>query len=327
MSEEALVQISRCNVVVVTYNNALIIAGLLKSLDFKSQHIEQLVLVDNGSQDNTVDVVGALIASLHFPLTLIRSSNTGFAGGYLGAGRHVINEKLPTLCINPDVVLEVHALPRLLEAMSTWRSIGVATVPLVGQDGVEDSASRRRLPALGSSVAYALFGKLLPRALRYNSRGISESRAFRKLADGTKLTPLEATTGALMLVAPHFRAVGKGIFDTDYWMYGEDLQLCHDARTEKFEVVMVESAPSIHEKGASSGWPRTRRSNAAFHDAMYIYSKKNLHKTPYGGGVILVGVKVRQAISLGLGAFARANRSAKQRRLARTGRIRALSAP
>jgi len=297
---------------VVAFNSESSVEALLSSLNPVGEYIAQLVLVDNGSVDGTIGAVEALRGSLNFEVTVVRSENTGFAGGYLTAAGYVLDASLPTLCINPDVILHATALPGLLEAVHTWESIGIATAPLVGDDGVEDSASRRTLPSTGKSIGYAVFGKLMPRRMRYNSGLPRRSTGARPLSDGTLVTSLDATTGALMLVSPLFRSPSSGIFDTDYWMYGEDLQLCLDARSESFEVVMVELSQSIHLKGVSSGWPRSRLSNKAFHDAMYLYYRKNLSKSPLESATVWAGVRGRQVALQYAGSLTRALRARRR---------------
>lgn len=288
-------KILKCNVISVTYNNAETIENLLNSLNANAANIEKMVLVDNGSTDATCTVVESLQPNLKFSLEIIKSTNTGFAGGYRMAGAHITDPTIPTLCVNPDVVLHFEAVPALLNTLHLWSTIGIATCPLIGLDGVEDSASRRTLPKAGNSIVYALIGKLLPKSFRYNSKGPRSEGTVSLLPDGTEISDIEATTGALMLVSPNFRRANLDIFDTQYWMYGEDLQLCADARTEAFRVVMVETKPSFHLKGVSSGWPRSAQANRAFHEAMYIYFRKNMNPNWVTSFIVYVGIKVRQS--------------------------------
>jgi GT2 family glycosyltransferase len=86
------------------------------------------------------------------------------------------------------------------------------------------------------------------------------------------------------------------VFDEDYWMYGEDLQLCLDCQRRGLRVLMLEGAPSTHSKGVSSGWPRSKRSDRAFHHSMWLYYRKNLSRGPLDG-VVAVGIASRYAMS------------------------------
>ena len=280
-----------CNVLIVAFNNEKTVVRLLESLEAHRRFIRKVVFVDNGSTDATVEIARGL--TIGYELNIIESINTGFAGGYASASAGVLDADLPTLCLNPDVELAEDSIVLLLEALNSRLDLGIATVPLVGQDGTEDSASRRTLPQLGSSALYGILGKIVPRSLRYNNGSSDSSKKLATLQDGTAVNQIQATTGALMMIRPSFRPGNAPIFDTDYWMYGEDLQLCLDAATEGYTVGIVEARPSLHLKGASSGWPRSRASHRAFHDALYIYYSKNLRTSASQSYAVHAGVELR----------------------------------
>lgn len=274
----------RVHVVTVTYNSASTLPAYLEGLRASKDRIAAVTIVDNGSTDGTRGLLHAAVPNSGLPLEVIENANTGFAGGYCAAASSAAPRGLPVLCLNPDVVLAPGAIDALLDALNSFPSAGVVTMPLVEVDGSPDSASRRRLPTLHGSVVYSVLGRLTPSAIRYNR--IETAPESMETAAGRQVTRLEATTGALMLVHPGLRTLDQGIFDREYWMYGEDLQLCSDARDQGRSVLMAEVEPSVHVKGVSSGRPRSSRSNRAFHDAMFLYARKNLVSHP----VVLAGL-------------------------------------
>lgn len=287
----------KVNVLCVAFNNEATIEDLLFSLASQSEHIECVVVVDNDSSDSTRSVIESLIGEVPFSLKLVSNANTGFASGMKLAGEQdILSPELPSLCINPDLRLRDGLLAEMLAVYEHGERIGVLTAPLVGVDGEYDSASVRRLPSLGAASLYGVLGKLTPERFRYNRQDLT-SALQRMTFEGHTWHYVEATTGALMMVNPEFRRAREGIFDTDYWMYGEDLQLCHDAREEGWHVAMIESGPSLHVKGVSSGWPRSKVSNRAFHEAMVIYFMKNLARGNLLDSVVRVGIRGRYALS------------------------------
>lgn len=298
-------RVRKCVVVTVTYNNATTIERFLQGLAIDAAFISRLILIDNGSNDDTVRRAELVGEQLELGVDIVRSSNQGFAGGYATGSQKIQDPAVPVLCLNPDVVLAPGTLRRVLEAESTWLDIGIVTVPLNREDGTEDPSCRRTLPRVGPSVAYAAIGRALPRAFRYNAPSRADATPAGRLSDGTPIRNLEATTGAFMLVSPRFRKPTEPVFDTDYWMYGEDLQLCHDAQASGFRVIMVECEPSLHVKGVSSGWPRSRKSNNAFHRAMYTYYDKNLRTSRAEALFIRAGVEGRRIATNALGAATR----------------------
>jgi N-acetylglucosaminyl-diphospho-decaprenol L-rhamnosyltransferase len=268
------------HVVTVTHNSASTLDAYFAGIAACAAGIAGITVVDNASTDDTVARLRAEVDGFPVPLEVVENANTGFAGGYRAASASAVERGIPVLCLNPDVVLAPGAVEALLDVLNSFPEAGVVTTPLVELDGTPDTASRRRLPTLSGSVVYSVLGKLTPKAIRYNAQEQAPVTATATSAAGRPVTELEATTGALMLVDPAFRALDEGVFDGDYWMYGEDLQLCADARARGRSVLMAEVAPSVHVKGVSSGRPRSTRSNRAFHDAMYLYARKNLVRHP-----------------------------------------------
>ena len=292
----------RANVVTVLYNNVSTLDSFLNGLEAQRDSIAQVVLVDNASTDDTLARIRDLAHEAALQITIVANANNGFAGGYARGGLEITDPALPTLCLNPDVQLEPKALQRMLRVIFEGDRVGIVTAPLITDTGEADTASRRMLPTLGKAAVYAVLGKLTPPALRYNRRQapVDVTSSIGSQGD-LPVTPIEATTGALMLVNAVFRQGNKGIFDQDYWMYGEDLQLCKDARSEGWQVLMAEGEPSVHLKGVSSGRPRGKKSNIEFHRAMYTYYVKNLNKSPFGrvavGAAIFTRLGSEMAIS------------------------------
>lgn len=263
------------HVVTVTHNSASTVDAYFAGIAACAAEVRAVTVVDNASTDDTLARVRLAAASCPVPIEVIENENTGFAGGYFAASGSTVPRGLPVLCLNPDVELAAGTLSAVLDVLDSFPDAGVVTVPLVESDGTPDTASRRRLPTLGASILYSVLGRFTPSAYRYNRRECDSSPSLRS-RNGLPVSVLQATTGAVMLVPADFRALDDGIFDRDYWMYGEDLQLCADAAASGRPVLMAEIAPSVHMKGVSSGRPRSHRSNRAFHDAMYGYARKNL---------------------------------------------------
>jgi GT2 family glycosyltransferase len=294
----------RVNVVVVTFNNSQTIEKLLASLDLERDLIEQIVIQDNGSSDATLLVARDWCAGTELNVSIVEGTNVGFAAGIFEGCKSFNNPSLPTLCLNPDIEVFSGTLIRLLDVLNTERNIAIVTAPLVGDDGGIDSACVRRLPRVSTGLAYSIFGRFLPSKLKYNSVAPPERPAGQGSNTSVPYSWIEATTGALMLINPEFRRSSATIFDLSYWMYGEDLQLCWDARSEGYRVAIIDYDPSLHKKGTSSGWPRSKKSNVAFHEALALYYSKNLSHGPLDRAIIRLGMQTRLAVSLASGRAA-----------------------
>ena len=277
----------------VTYNNSASLVRYFQGLVAQGATIAEVVIVDNGSDDDTVARIELARSELPFLVTLVESSNNGFSAGMNLAGASRTLHGFPLLCVNPDLELADGVVLELLQVLGQNLRVGIVTAPLIDESGALDSASVRSHPELGSAIAYSMAGRFLPARLRYNS---AKSLSEVQIESRAGAFQIEATTGALMLLDPAFRATGE-IFDSSYWMYGEDLQLCRDARTAGLSVMMANAEPSLHLKGLSSGRPRRLRSNWAFHQALFIYYRKNLSKVRSADPVVYGAVILRFLLS------------------------------
>ncbi len=294
----------RASVLTVTYNNAKTVTSYLDGLTAQHGAVAEVVVVDNGSSDNTIAELRRHAPGLTFPVRVVESTNTGFSAGMNRAAAARQRADLPILCLNPDLELGEGVLGDALDVLNRNSHAGIVTAPLVDETGEPDTASIRSLPTVNGSVVYSVLGRFAPGRLRYNARRypgeIGETPNAESFA-------IEATTGAFMLLNPQFRSAGA-IFDPDYWMYGEDLQLCSDARAEGFTVLMTRTRPSVHLKGESSGRPRRLRSNWAFHRALFLYYRKNLNRQPILLPVFSAAVLGRFAMSAASSAVVRGAR-------------------
>jgi GT2 family glycosyltransferase len=106
---------------------------------------------------------------------------------------------------------------------------------------------------------------------------------------------IDAGTAACLLVRRS--AIDQiGFFDPDYFMYGEDLDLCYRLKRGGWKIYFVPTATAVHIKGTS-----TRQATGPmlyeFHHAMWIFHKKHYASTLPGivNGLIWLGIWSRWA--------------------------------
>lgn len=122
------------SVVVVSYNHATTLPACMNSVTRLDPAPERVVVVDNGSSDQSADVVEARSGSL--PLRLVRRNrNTGFAA----AVNHGVDlTRSPwVLLLNPDCAPRPNFVERLLDAIAgcpETQLIGSATGKLLRSD-------------------------------------------------------------------------------------------------------------------------------------------------------------------------------------------------
>ncbi|QIK80387.1 glycosyltransferase family 2 protein [Lysobacter sp. HDW10] len=215
--------------IVVTYRSAETIALCIQALK-ASTNVAEIRVVDNGSDDGTMDVVQSFSARDPRIRFIANPDNPGFATACnQGASA---SSALWLAFVNPDLIVEPDSLARLVEA-SAQTAGGLVGAVLVDDKGQEDPAARRR--------ALDLAGMLRHSALRDLSVPRSEAPLQR----------VEAVSGALMVMPrTTFNAVNG--FDTDYRLHVEDLDLCRRIGEAGFEVVIANEVRVHHVRGVSS---------------------------------------------------------------------------
>lgn len=222
----------------------------------------EVLVVDNASSDGSVEAV-----ETKFPqVTIVRQSeNVGF-GRANNAGLQKCRGEL-VLLLNPDVNVDRGCLPALADFLLANPEAGAAGPRLRRPDGRLDLAARRGFPTLAAAFYRVVgLGRLFPKSPRFNRYNMGS------FADGA-VHEIDAGTGACLMVRRS--AIDQvGLFDPDYFMYGEDLDFCYRLKQKGWKIFYVPAAGAVHVKGASS-----RQATSAmlyeFHRAMWLFHRKH----------------------------------------------------
>jgi hypothetical protein len=215
-------------VVVVTYRSAEHLPALFGALERQLRADDELVIVDNASEDRTAEVARSLDERVRVIET---GSNLGFAGG-CHAGADATSAPL-LLFLNPDSAPEPDCVTRLREASAAHREWGAWQAAVMLGDG--------RINTSGGVVHYIGVGWA----------GDCERPAWDLPAhDGEIAFP----SGAAMVVRRSAWDQLHGL-DRDYFMYGEDLDLGLRLWLAGHRVGLVPDARVVHsyefDKGTS----------------------------------------------------------------------------
>ena len=96
---------------------------------------------------------------------------------------------------------------------------------------------------------------------------------------------VDVLTGAFMLM-PKEVIEKVGLFDEDYFMYGEDIDLCYKIKEAGYDIVYYPEAHIYHLKGGSSKKKRTKVIYN-FHHAMWIFYRKH-YINKYNMGITIL---------------------------------------
>jgi GT2 family glycosyltransferase len=231
-------------VVIVTYNSAEVLPGLLDSLEAGLAGIEryEVVVVDNQSNDQSVSIaerhpIGARV--VRNPVNGGYSAGINLAAAYLPPGADL-------LVLNPDIRLGPGAVAQLV-ARARDKAVGVA-VPMVRNDDGTLATSLRREPSLGSTWWQAVLGPTLAGRLGVGEI-IADPSYYRR---GRRV---EWATGAILLVSARARR-RVGNWDESFFLYSEEVDYQRRVRRAGLDVVYVPEARVFHAGGDYKASPR-----------------------------------------------------------------------
>jgi GT2 family glycosyltransferase len=216
---------SRVSVIVVNWNGASYLSQCLGSLSQQSYTDTEIILVDNGSSDQSIDLVRK-----DFPeVKLIElADNSGFTGGNL-AGLSIAQGEFIAL-VNNDTRVERDWLEKLLGPMMVEPTVGICASKLIieGTDLI-DSA--------GDGLATGGVG--------FN-RGFGVSRR-----EYCSFEPVFAACAAAALYRREM-INDIGFLDEDFFLYDEDVDLSFRAQLAGWKCMYVPEAVVYHKGNATA---------------------------------------------------------------------------
>lgn len=219
--------------VVVTHQSAETIDECLQRLR-NADDVEQIRIVDNGSDDGTMDMVQRHAARDPRVRFIANPDNPGFA---VACNQGAADSDAPWLAfVNPDCFVEDDSLARLRTHALALVAGGNALLgaDLVDETGERDPAARRHDPDF-----------------QHMLRTVSTSQLESPFDPSRTLQRVDAVSGAMMLMPRTlFEAVGG--FDPAYRLHAEDLDLCRRVRTAGGVVAVANDVRVVHLRGVSS---------------------------------------------------------------------------
>ncbi|MBT8400090.1 MAG: glycosyltransferase [Rhodothermia bacterium] len=278
--QEAMVDLS---VIIVNYNVREFLEQALSSVFRARGDLEiEVYVVDNNSVDGSQELVLS-----QFPdVNLIENhANVGFGVANNMAisqsrGRYL-------LILNPDTIVQEDTLATLVRFMDARSEAGAVGCKILNPDGTFAPESRRAFPT--PEVAfYRMSGlsRLFPGSERFGRYNLT-------FLPQDETCEVDALSGSCMMIrrAALLKAVTREsattrsdlseltpdrLFDEDFFMYGEDLDLCYRIQAAGWKIYYTPDTQIIHYKGES-----TRKGDLRyvklFYGAMLLFAEKHFH--------------------------------------------------
>lgn len=275
------------SVITVTYQSRQHIQSCLDNLFHTAKDwIADCIVADNCSNDGSV----CNIESRYDRVRVVRNSeNLGYGRAINIASNQVKGDYL--LILNPDAILHEGAVEGLVSLLDHRPQAAACGPKLLSPSKKFRYESRRGFPTPFNSFAYISgLDRLFP-----TSKSLG-SYQKRWLSPEFEVATDSLSGSCMLLRRSAFEAVGG--FDEDYFLFGEDIDLCWRLRHLGHEIWYVPTAVVTHVKGASMTFaPGVARRE--FYRSMLIYMDKRLapEHTPAVMWAARLGVKLAAALS------------------------------
>jgi GT2 family glycosyltransferase len=249
--------VSELTIIIVSFNARDDLAACLASLRAAPPAIpHDIVVVDNASEDGSVDVARAVPGVTVMPL----ERNVGFAAANNVAIRATTGELV--LLLNSDTLVPAGAIDRLAGRLRRDPAIAVGGPRLLDAAGLPELS-------FGSMIRPGVewHRKTLQRKI---DRNIGGARDWLRTETSREHFP-DWVSGACLLVRRR-DALAAGLLDERFFLYTEDVDFCHAIRKLGRKVLFTPVATVRHLRGRSrASRPEAsrqayRRSHLAFYE-------------------------------------------------------------
>ncbi|MDP4195974.1 MAG: glycosyltransferase, partial [Bacteroidota bacterium] len=193
------------------------------------------------------------------------------------------------LLINPDTIVQEDTFEKLIAFFESTPDAGLAGCKVLNSDGTLQLACRRGFPGPWASFCKVTgLSSFFPKSklfAKYNLTYLDENKTYE----------VDAISGAFMLMKREvYQAVGG--FDSQFFMYGEDLDLCYRIQKAGYKVYYFHDTQIIHYKGES-----TKRSSMdetkVFYDAMHLFVKKHFSSSFIVEVILQFAIALRKTLA------------------------------
>lgn len=266
-----------CSVVIVAYNSRDYISACVASIVDALRNLDsEIIVLDNGSPVPILERQKAAFPQVRW---ISSAENLGFGKGCNLAARHATREIL--FFVNPDTVVSRGTFEKTLAYMQSKPDAGAVGCKILNGDGTLQWACRRSFPSPFAAICKTVgLSYLFPKSKIFAAYNMT-------YLDPDEETEVDSVSGSFLGVRREtFNALGG--FDRDYFMYGEDLDICLRIKKLGFRNYYYPGTSILHFKGQSCK-TRRFRTFVEFYMAMLIFAKKH-HNYHFPTFVIAVGI-------------------------------------
>ncbi len=279
----------KISIIIVSYNVKDYISQCIRSI-YKSslnQNEYEVIVIDNDSHDGTSDTI-----KQNFDKVILHQNNIN-EGFSKAVNKGITLSQGEYICIlNPDVIIQETTLSNLLNFQSLNPNLGAIGPKILNSDGTIQHSCKRSFPTpLNSLFRLTGLDRIFPKSKFFGQYNLT-------YLDIDKEHEVDVISGACMMVPKKiFQKIGN--FDERFFMFGEDIDICHRIKAAGYKICYVPTSEIIHYKGESVKNAPFDMINV-FYSAMDLYFKKYSQKYRYWNlisSIVKIGLFLRKSLS------------------------------
>ncbi len=212
----------------------------------------EIIVIDNDSKDNSCAMI-----QTKFPNVIVieNQNNIGFSKANNQAVKQAKGE---FICIlNPDTVVSEDTFHKAIKFAEGKSNLGIVGCRMINGSGQFLPESKRHVPTIRIA-----FQKLMGFSKNYYATTVPENSSCE----------VDVLTGAFMLMQRELYQSLEG-FDEDFFMYGEDIDLCYRVQKSGYKNYYFSDSTIIHFKGEST--LKNKTYFKWFYGAMQLFHDKH----------------------------------------------------
>ena len=216
------------SIIIVNYKTPYLLLRCVESIYATTTLSDfEIIVVDNASHDDSEKVITNRFPKIKW---IQKKENDGFGRANNIGFRESIGDYL--LFVNSDMILLPDTIDRCIIEIKKNPKIGVLGCKLFNEDG---SIQKSKYSGNGSCFDILESNLVMDYMFSLNKK----EKKIRALMGSFMLIP----RGVLEIV---------GLFDPDYFMYSEEIDLCRRIEKSKFFLMYFDEVGAIHKHGGSS---------------------------------------------------------------------------
>lgn len=248
------------SIIIVNYNTKNATAECLDSLFAFSDFWGEIIVVDNNSQDGSVDLLRGRFPSIKI---LENQENLGFAQANNQAATQATGKIL--FFLNSDTLIQEDIFSAIKEDFFQKKDLGGLAPTLLTEQGELQEHACGDFPGVLSLLT-------------------NKIRPYQKKETSSDLSEVDWVSGAALAVRKDvFEQVGG--FDHNFFMYFEDIDLCYRIKKEGYKIVRDNRMFVLHRGGVSFGSNNKQKKQ-------YYYNSQDHYFRKQHGRAVMWGIKM-----------------------------------